>query len=95
MVKTDGGKEYPGKITLFVFITCLIAATGGLIFGYDIGISGNYLIDQNTVFIYSITFFIINFDVIIIYFFYRRGSDLNGFFPAKVLSICVPKGKGG
>ncbi|XP_020241882.1 sugar carrier protein C-like isoform X3 [Asparagus officinalis] len=40
MMKADGGKEYPGKMTLFVFITCLVAATGGLIFGYDIGISG-------------------------------------------------------
>lgn len=34
------GKEYPGRMTLFVFLTCLVAATGGLIFGYDIGISG-------------------------------------------------------
>ena len=34
------GKEYPGKMTLFVFLTCLVAATGGLIFGYDLGISG-------------------------------------------------------
>ncbi|KAK8942584.1 Sugar carrier protein C [Platanthera zijinensis] len=32
--------DYPGKMTLFVFLTCLVAATGGLIFGYDIGISG-------------------------------------------------------
>ncbi|RWW05610.1 hypothetical protein GW17_00031101 [Ensete ventricosum] len=30
----------PGKLTLFVFLTCVVAATGGLIFGYDIGISG-------------------------------------------------------
>ncbi|KAG0476405.1 hypothetical protein HPP92_012823 [Vanilla planifolia] len=27
-------------MTTFVFLTCLVAATGGLIFGYDIGISG-------------------------------------------------------
>ncbi|CAL9080440.1 unnamed protein product [Musa textilis] len=40
IVNTGGGKEYPGKLTLFVFITCVVAATGGLIFGYDIGISG-------------------------------------------------------
>ncbi|XP_020599268.1 sugar transport protein 1-like [Phalaenopsis equestris] len=33
-------KEYPGKMTMFVFFACLVAATGGLIFGYDIGISG-------------------------------------------------------
>ncbi|KAG6478370.1 hypothetical protein ZIOFF_061812 [Zingiber officinale] len=35
------GKEYPGKLTLFVLLTCVVAATGGLIFGYDIGISGD------------------------------------------------------
>ncbi|KAJ0975928.1 hypothetical protein J5N97_017893 [Dioscorea zingiberensis] len=40
IVETSQGKDYPGKMTLFVFITCLVAATGGLIFGYDIGISG-------------------------------------------------------
>ncbi|XP_008797206.2 sugar transport protein MST6-like [Phoenix dactylifera] len=33
-------KDYNGKVTLFVIITCMIAATGGLIFGYDIGVSG-------------------------------------------------------
>ncbi|RWW02313.1 hypothetical protein BHE74_00017456 [Ensete ventricosum] len=40
IVNTRGGKDYPGKLTLFVFLTCVVAATGGLIFGYDIGISG-------------------------------------------------------
>ncbi|RZS08300.1 hypothetical protein BHM03_00039258, partial [Ensete ventricosum] len=40
IVNPGGGKEYPGKLTLFVFLTCVVAATGGLIFGYDIGISG-------------------------------------------------------
>ncbi|KAK8918408.1 Sugar carrier protein C [Platanthera zijinensis] len=34
------GTDYPGKMTMYVFLTCLLAATGGLIFGYDIGISG-------------------------------------------------------
>ncbi|KAG6692502.1 hypothetical protein I3843_10G110900 [Carya illinoinensis] len=34
------GREYPGKLTPFVTVTCIIAAMGGLIFGYDIGISG-------------------------------------------------------
>lgn len=34
-------KHYQGKITMFVLITCMVAATGGLIFGYDIGISGD------------------------------------------------------
>ncbi|KAK9681782.1 hypothetical protein RND81_10G027500 [Saponaria officinalis] len=35
-----GGKEYPGNLTLYVLATCVVAAMGGLIFGYDIGISG-------------------------------------------------------
>jgi len=39
-VAHGGGRVYEGKVTLFVVITCLVAATGGLIFGYDIGVSG-------------------------------------------------------
>ncbi|XP_047164060.1 sugar transport protein 5-like isoform X1 [Vigna umbellata] len=31
---------FAGKITLSVVITCLVAASSGLIFGYDVGISG-------------------------------------------------------
>nr|AFO84087.1 hexose transport protein [Actinidia deliciosa] len=34
------GKQYPGNLTLYVTVTCMVAAMGGLIFGYDIGISG-------------------------------------------------------
>ena len=37
------GLEVEGKITAAVVITCIVAASGGLIFGYDIGISGMYL----------------------------------------------------
>ncbi|KAL1560158.1 Transcription factor stp1 [Salvia divinorum] len=33
-------KEYPGNLTPHVIVTCVVAAMGGLIFGYDIGISG-------------------------------------------------------
>ncbi|POO03528.1 Sugar/inositol transporter [Trema orientale] len=36
----QGGRNYEGGITVFVAVTCVIAAMGGLIFGYDIGISG-------------------------------------------------------
>ncbi|KAJ7547074.1 hypothetical protein O6H91_08G067600 [Diphasiastrum complanatum] len=32
--------QYEGRMTLFVAIACIVAASGGLIFGYDIGISG-------------------------------------------------------
>ncbi|KAG9441070.1 hypothetical protein H6P81_016924 [Aristolochia fimbriata] len=33
-------KQYGGKVTLFVIVTCFVAASGGLIFGYDLGVSG-------------------------------------------------------
>ncbi|KAK6921473.1 Major facilitator, sugar transporter-like [Dillenia turbinata] len=33
-------KNYGGNVTSFVLISCIVAATGGLIFGYDLGISG-------------------------------------------------------
>lgn len=36
-----GGKNYEGGVTAFVIITCMVAAMGGLLFGYDLGISGN------------------------------------------------------
>ena len=32
-----------GKMTVSVVITCIVAATSGLIFGYDVGISGPFL----------------------------------------------------
>ncbi|KAK9983351.1 hypothetical protein SO802_032876 [Lithocarpus litseifolius] len=34
------GSDFKGKITVSVLITCIVAASSGLIFGYDIGISG-------------------------------------------------------
>ncbi|WOL10632.1 hypothetical protein Cni_G19391 [Canna indica] len=36
----DGTKKFEGKITIYVVLCGIIAATGGLMFGYDIGISG-------------------------------------------------------
>ncbi|WOL17476.1 sugar carrier protein C-like [Canna indica] len=33
-------KNYLGKLTVFVVFACIVASSGGLIFGYDIGISG-------------------------------------------------------
>ncbi|KAK6936884.1 Major facilitator, sugar transporter-like [Dillenia turbinata] len=34
--------QYKGKLTPFVILTCMIAATGGVIFGYDIGVSAQW-----------------------------------------------------
>ncbi|KAJ6316041.1 hypothetical protein OIU78_019342 [Salix suchowensis] len=37
---SDPGGLYNGKMTWFVVLSCMMAAMGGVIFGYDIGISG-------------------------------------------------------
>uniref|UniRef100_A0A0E0B2Y5 Major facilitator superfamily (MFS) profile domain-containing protein n=2 Tax=Oryza glumipatula TaxID=40148 RepID=A0A0E0B2Y5_9ORYZ len=39
-VKKERAAEYKGRMTLAVGMACLVAAVGGAIFGYDIGISG-------------------------------------------------------
>ncbi|KAK6927905.1 Major facilitator, sugar transporter-like [Dillenia turbinata] len=39
-IESGSGKEYPGKLTWFVLVACVLSAMGGLIFGYDLGISG-------------------------------------------------------
>lgn len=39
-VTANDGEEYHGKLTCFVILACMMAAMGGVIFGYDIGISG-------------------------------------------------------
>ncbi|KAG9146015.1 hypothetical protein Leryth_015649 [Lithospermum erythrorhizon] len=36
----NGGKEFEAKITPIVIISCIMAAFGGLMFGYDVGVSG-------------------------------------------------------
>ncbi|XXG58964.1 hypothetical protein AAC387_Pa04g1138 [Persea americana] len=39
-VAKERAEQYKGKVTLYVIMACLVAAIGGAIFGYDIGISG-------------------------------------------------------
>ncbi|KAI3426545.1 MFS domain-containing protein [Psidium guajava] len=39
-VAKERAELYQGRVTCYVVVTCLIAAVGGSIFGYDIGISG-------------------------------------------------------
>ncbi|KAI3754451.1 hypothetical protein L1987_54235 [Smallanthus sonchifolius] len=39
-VAKDRAEQYQGKVTGYVIIACIVAAVGGSIFGYDIGISG-------------------------------------------------------
>lgn len=39
-VAKERAEQYQGKVTAYVIIACIVAAIGGSIFGYDIGISG-------------------------------------------------------
>ncbi|KAJ4706614.1 Hexose carrier protein [Melia azedarach] len=39
-IESEGGQNYTGKMTPFVVLSCMMAAMGGVIFGYDIGIAG-------------------------------------------------------
>lgn len=41
--------EFPGKLTIYVVFSSLVAASGGLLFGYDIGITGLTSIWQNRI----------------------------------------------
>ncbi|XP_042407290.1 sugar transport protein MST6-like [Zingiber officinale] len=40
ILSTSSKKLHEGKMTSFVLLACIMASSGGLIFGYDIGISG-------------------------------------------------------
>lgn len=46
-VAKERAEQYQGKVTSYVIIACLVAAIGGSIFGYDIGVSGFYLLLWN------------------------------------------------
>jgi len=39
-VAKERAAQYQGRVTSYVIITCIVAAVGGSLFGYDIGISG-------------------------------------------------------
>ena len=40
MVATGAGKAYAGHVTSYVIISCIVAASGGALFGYDNGVTG-------------------------------------------------------
>lgn len=33
-------EQYQGRVTCYVVVACMVAAVGGSLFGYDVGISG-------------------------------------------------------
>lgn len=48
-------EDYPSKITLYVVVCWILAAFGGLMFGYDIGISGFTVFFNLSNFLYLFT----------------------------------------
>lgn len=40
-VAKERAEQYQGRVTPYVIITCMVAAIGGSLFGYDVGISGD------------------------------------------------------
>lgn len=45
VIVPSDGRQYSGKMTSYVFFACILAASGGAIFGYDIGISGDVVLN--------------------------------------------------
>nr|ACN35012.1 unknown [Zea mays] len=39
-VEAPAGADYGGRVTSFVVLSCIVAGSGGILFGYDLGISG-------------------------------------------------------
>ncbi|MCL7042141.1 hypothetical protein MKW94_011883 [Papaver nudicaule] len=39
-MSSDRNKQYSGRVTKYVILSCMVAAMGGFLFGYDLGISG-------------------------------------------------------
>lgn len=37
---TSSGHEFQGRITVYVLFASLVAASGGILFGYDLGVTG-------------------------------------------------------
>ena len=42
MATSRGRKHFEAKITPIVMFLCIIVVTGGLMFGYDVGVSGKF-----------------------------------------------------
>ena len=65
-----GGADFEAKITPIVIISCIMAATGGLMFGYDVGVSGNHLFFSLSLYIYMcVLSFFYNSLTLFVFFF--------------------------
>ena len=74
LAKTSEEGQYNAKMTLLVVLSCMVAATGGIIFGYDLGISGPfflkfYIHHVYNIYIYIYIYIYINLSFIFIFYF--------------------------
>ena len=46
----EKGEDYSGRMTIYVVLSCMVAAMGGIIFGYDIGISGLFPLSNTKIY---------------------------------------------
>ena len=58
LAKTSEEGQYNAKMTLLVVLSCMVAATGGIIFGYDLGISGPFFLKFYIHHVYNIYIYI-------------------------------------
>ena len=61
IAKSGGDPDLPAKLTTQVIVCSVIAAFGGLMFGYDIGISGMYCQPYQLSYIYIYIYIYIYF----------------------------------
>ena len=43
-----GAEGYSGRVTPFVVLTCVVAGSGGILFGYDLGVSSELFSSPRT-----------------------------------------------
>jgi len=83
---TASGNDFEAKITPIVILSCIMAATGGLMFGYDVGVSGNNLVIRNFDFVVD--------EDIWVMVSWIRWCDIHGSIPERVFSGGVHKDSG-
>nr|CAB3497351.1 unnamed protein product [Digitaria exilis] len=44
LVESSAAAGYSGQVTSFVVLSCIVAGSGGILFGYDLGISGWFVV---------------------------------------------------
>jgi hypothetical protein len=63
-------EHYKGRVTVHVIIACIVAATGGSLFGYDVGISGSVIIIPSLSNFMFFSFYKTNFNHLFVFVFF-------------------------